>query len=125
MQIEILDFFQVRPCSLLLVFLLIFLLFGLVIWRILSFASLGASNFETFFAIGIAIFLMSHILINIGMNLGLLPVTGITLPFMSYGGSHLLTEFAGLGILMSMRKYARPVHRDDIKNEFNLTWVTE
>jgi cell division protein FtsW (lipid II flippase) len=37
---------------------------------------------------------------------------------MSYGGSHLLIEFAGLGILMSMKKYARSVHRDDTKNEF-------
>jgi len=97
---------------------LIFLLFGLVIWRILYSATLGASNFETLFALGLAIYLGSHILINIGMNLGLLPVTGITLPFMSYGGSHLLTEFAGLGILMSMRKYARVAHRDEMKNEF-------
>jgi rod shape determining protein RodA len=56
--------------------------------------------------------------VNIGMNLGLLPVTGIPLPFMSYGGSHLLTEFAGLGILMSMRRYARIAHRDKMKNEF-------
>ena len=67
---------------------------------------------------GIAIFFMSHIFINIGMNLGLMPVTGIPLPFMSYGGSHIITEFAGLGILMSMRKYARSVHRDGINNEF-------
>ncbi|MFZ3015936.1 MAG: rod shape-determining protein RodA [Minisyncoccia bacterium] len=98
--------------------LLIFLLFGLVIWRILHSALLGASNFEMLFGMGVAIFFMSHILINIGMNLGLMPVTGITLPFMSYGGSHLLTEFSALGILMSMRGYARPVHRDDMKNEF-------
>jgi len=98
--------------------LLIFLLYGLVIWRVLASASLGASNFEMLFGMGVAIFLMSHILINIGMNLGLLPVTGITLPFMSYGGSHLLTEFMALGILMSIRGYSRPAHRDDIKNEF-------
>ena len=98
--------------------LLILVLYGLVIWRILYSASLGASNFEILFGMGIAIFFMSHILVNIGMNLGLLPVTGIPLPFMSYGGSHLLTEFAGLGILMSMRKYSRSVHRDDMKNEF-------
>jgi len=97
---------------------LIFLLFGLVIWRILYSASFGASNFEILFGIGLAIFLMSHILVNIGMNLGLLPVAGIPLPFMSYGGSHLLTEFMGLGILASMRSYARSAHRDDIKNEF-------
>ena len=98
--------------------LLIFLLFSLVIWRILYSASLGLSNFETLFGIGLAIFLMSHILINVGMNLGILPVAGIPLPFMSYGGSHLLTEFMGLGIFMSMRRYARSAHRDDIKNEF-------
>ncbi len=97
---------------------LILVLYGLVIWRILYFASLGASNFEILFGMGIAIFFMSHILINIGMNLGILPVTGIPLPFMSYGGSHLLTEFAGLGVLMSMRRYGRSAHRDDTKNEF-------
>ena len=97
---------------------LILLLYSLVIWRILLVSSLGGSNFEILFGMGIAIFFMSHILINIGMNLGLLPVTGIPLPFMSYGGSHLLTEFAGLGILMSMRKYGRSAHRDDMNNEF-------
>ncbi|PIP68912.1 rod shape-determining protein RodA [Candidatus Nomurabacteria bacterium CG22_combo_CG10-13_8_21_14_all_32_8] len=96
----------------------ILLLYGLVIWRILHSAYLGLSNFEMLFSMGIAIFFMSHILINIGMNLGLMPITGIPLPFMSYGGSHLVTEFAGLGILMNMRKYARSVHRDDMKNEF-------
>jgi len=97
---------------------LILVLYGLVIWRILYNASLGASNFEILFSTGVAIFFASHIFVNVGMNLGLLPVTGIPLPFMSYGGSHLLTEFMGLGILMSMRKYGRPAHRDDMKNEF-------
>jgi len=97
---------------------LILLFYVLVIWRILYSASLGASNFEILFGMGIAIFFIGHIIINIGMNLGIMPVTGIPLPFMSYGGSHLLTEFMGLGILMSMRKYARPAHRDDMKNEF-------
>lgn len=98
--------------------LIILALYGLVIWRILGGAALGAGNFEILFGLGMAIYLASHILINIGMNLGLLPVTGIPLPFMSYGGSHLLTEFMGLGILSSMRRYARPAHRDDIKHEF-------
>ena len=96
----------------------ILLLYALVIWRILLSASYGATNFEMLFGMGIAIFFMSHILINIGMNLGLMPVTGIPLPFMSYGGSHLLTEFMALGILMSMRKYSRSVHRDDMGREF-------
>jgi rod shape determining protein RodA len=98
--------------------IILIILFGLVIWRILYSASVGATNFEMLFSMGIAILLMSHILVNVGMNLALMPVTGIPLPFMSYGGSHILTEFAGLGIMMSMRKYARPAHRDDMRNEF-------
>jgi rod shape determining protein RodA len=97
---------------------LILVLYCLIIWRILYNASLGATNFEILFGLGIAIFFIGHILVNIGMNLGLMPVTGIPLPFMSYGGSHLLAEFAGLGILMSMRRYGRIAHRDDTKHEF-------
>ena len=98
--------------------LLLLILYGLIVWRILANALLGASNFEMLFGIGLAIFFMTHIGINIGMNIGLLPVTGITLPLMSYGGSYLVTEFMGLGILMGMRRYARAAHKDDMKNEF-------
>lgn len=98
--------------------ILVILLFGFIMWRILYGASLGATNFETLFGMGVAIYFMSHIIINIGMNLGIMPVTGIPLPFMSYGGSHLLAEFSALGILMSMRRYQRSVHRDDTKYEF-------
>jgi rod shape determining protein RodA len=98
--------------------IILIILYGLIIWRILFTASLGASNFEILFGMGIAIYFMSHILVNVGMNVGLMPVTGIPLPFMSYGGSHLVTEFMALGILMSMRKYSRAMHRDDMTNEF-------
>jgi len=98
--------------------IILFILFGLIIWRILHMALLGTTNFEILFGIGIAIYFMSHLIINIGMNLGIMPVTGIPLPFMSYGGSHLLTEFIGLGILMGMSRYGRVAHRDDMHNEF-------
>ncbi|NQV93415.1 rod shape-determining protein RodA [Candidatus Kaiserbacteria bacterium] len=98
--------------------LLLFILLGIVIWRILESAMLGATNFEILFGLGLAILFVSHIVINIGMNIGLLPVTGTTLPFMSYGGSHLITEFIGLGILMGMRRYARTTHKDDSGREF-------
>lgn len=91
---------------------LLFFLFGVMIWRILRNALRGATNFEILFGMGIAIFFMIHFIINIGMNIGLLPVTGITVPFMSYGGSHLLTEFLGLGMLMGMRRYSRSTHKD-------------
>jgi rod shape determining protein RodA len=98
--------------------MIIYILFGLIIWRILHLSLLGATNFEILFGIGLAIYFMTHLIINIGMNLGIMPVTGITLPFMSYGGSHLLTEFVGLGILMGMSRYKRVAHRDDMHNEF-------
>ncbi len=97
---------------------LLFLLLCIVMWRILKNATLGVTNFEMLYGMGLAIFLMSHIAINVGMNIGLLPVTGIPLPFMSYGGSHIITELVGLGILMGMRRTQRAVHRDQMKNEF-------
>jgi len=96
---------------------LLFLLFGIVIWRILAHASQGGSNFEALFAIGLAVFLTSHFVIHVGINLGLLPVTGTTIPFMSYGGSHLLTEFLGLGILNGMRRYGRTARRTEEERE--------
>lgn len=98
--------------------IILFILYSIVVWRILLNAMHGASNFETLYGAGLAIMFMTHIAINIGMNIGLLPVTGVTIPFMSYGGSHLVTEFIGLGILMSMRRHRRVAHRDIIKNEF-------
>lgn len=98
--------------------LLLFTLLGLILWRILRTAMLGATNFEILFGVGLCIYFVSHMIVNIGMNIGLMPVTGITMPFMSYGGSHLITEFMGLGILMGMRRYNRVAHRDDMRNEF-------
>jgi rod shape determining protein RodA len=97
---------------------ILFLFFGIFIWRIISNAYYGATNFEILFGLGLAILFMSHFLVNVGMSLGLMPVTGITFPFMSYGGTNLLSSFIGLGILMGMRRYRRDVHKDTIKNEF-------
>lgn len=97
---------------------ILFVLFGVVLWRIIRIAHHGASNFETFFGLGLAVLFLSHIIVNVGMNVGLLPVTGITLPFMSYGGSHLVMEFLGLGMLMGMRAYGRVVERDKLGQEF-------
>lgn len=98
--------------------LLLLVVYGLLLWRILTIALYGGSNFEILFGSGVALYLMSHIIINIGMNLNIMPVTGIPLPFMSYGGSHLVTEFLALGILSSMRKYRRHAHPDDMRHEF-------
>jgi len=67
---------------------------------------------------GVAIFFMAQFVVHVGMNIGLLPVTGLPLPFLSYGGSHLITEFTALGILMGMRRYSRTAHKDDMSQEF-------
>ncbi|MEK7163231.1 MAG: rod shape-determining protein RodA [Patescibacteria group bacterium] len=92
--------------------------FGLLVWRIIANARRGATNFEILYGLGLAILFVSHFFINVGTNIGLLPVTGITLPFVSYGGSHLVTSFLALGILESYRRSMRPVHKEETKNEF-------
>jgi rod shape determining protein RodA len=86
--------------------------------QVLKSSLLGSSNFEMLFALGVAIFLGVHFLINIGMNMGVMPVTGITLPLMSYGGSHILLECVALGMISGMSKYRRVVHRSGYNNEF-------
>ena len=98
--------------------LIVFASYTFLILRILKIASQGETNFEVFYGLGLAIYFICHFFINVGMNIGLLPITGTPFPFMSYGGTHLLTEFAGLGILMSMRKHARHAHKEDMKKEF-------
>lgn len=94
---------------------LLFALFGAVMWRLVVHARAGASNFEKIFTVGVAFMFMSHFFVHIGMNVGLLPVTGLTVPFLSYGGSHLLTSYVALGMVMAMRRYAPVrVETDDL-----------
>ena len=91
------------------VFLIIF--FTLLIFRIIKMAAAGNENFIRLYATGFAILLISQFLVHTGMNVGLLPITGVPLPLVSYGGSSLITFFASLGILMSMRaKSTLPRH---------------
>ncbi len=97
----------------------LFILYGTLFSRIIINAIHGATNFEILFGLGLSILFMSHFIIHVGMNIGLLPVTGVTIPFMSYGGSHLLTEYIGLGILMGMRRYRSAVHKEAMKNELS------
>lgn len=75
--------------------------------RIVGNAQLAATNFETFFNLGVAILFTVQIAVHAGMNMGILPVTGITFPLMSYGGSHLLTEWFALGVLSSMKRHSQ------------------
>ncbi len=97
---------------------ILFGLFIIIIGRILMIAMVGATNFEMLYGMGVAIFIIVPFVVNIGMTIGLLPVTGVAVPFMSYGGSHLLVEFIALGLLVSMKKTSRPAHPSALKNEF-------
>jgi len=76
--------------------------FAILFWRILKIALDARSNFARLFAIGLSIGIFFQMAINIGMNLGLLPVIGLPLPLVSYGGSNLVFTFVALGILQNM-----------------------
>jgi rod shape determining protein RodA len=97
--------------------LVLLALFGVLFWRIIAHAQFAASNFETLVCSGIALWFLAHIIVHAGMNVGLLPVTGTTIPFLSYGGSHLITEFAALGLILSMARYERSVRREKLDRE--------
>ncbi len=76
-----------------------------VVYRILGIGRAVVSNFGKIFAIGMAVFILSHALIGASVNIGLVPVTGIPFPFLSYGGSYLISIMSGLGILQSIKRY--------------------
>lgn len=97
---------------------LVLVLYGLLLARLLSIARRAATNFDAFFTIGVAIVFASHIFIHAGINLGVLPVTGTTIPFMSYGGSHLLMEFVVLGIVASLARHGRVAPRSGEVKEY-------
>jgi rod shape determining protein RodA len=82
--------------------ILLALSFGMLFWRILHISSRAPDNFSKLMGLGLAFLLVGHITVNVGMNLGLLPITGIGLPFMSYGGSFLLMLMLALGVLQSV-----------------------
>jgi len=81
----------------------LFLLFLILIWRIIKIAINSRENFSRLFTTGFAILLISQIFIHIGMNIGILPIIGISLPLVSYGGSSLISTFLALGILQSIK----------------------
>src|SRR3989344_1154475 len=78
-------------------------LFGFIMFRLISIAINVRNNFAGFFVVGYLSILLAHAVVNMGMNLGLLPITGIPLPFLSYGGSHLIVMLIGLGLVQSIR----------------------
>ncbi len=79
-------------------------LFLMLIWRILKISLESRVNFCRLFATGLSILIISQLFIHIGMNLGILPIIGISLPMVSYGGSGLIALFIAFGILQSMKR---------------------
>jgi rod shape determining protein RodA len=82
--------------------LALLVLFVVLLWRIIRVATHAGDSFGQMLAIGVGTMLLFQTFVNIGMNLQLMPVTGIPLPFISYGGNSMLTTLVGLGILQSV-----------------------
>jgi rod shape determining protein RodA len=78
-------------------------LYLLWVWRALDIAASAGDRLGALMATGLATMMVFHVVVNIGMTVGLLPVTGIPLPLISYGGSSLLSTLAGTGLLLSIR----------------------
>ncbi len=98
--------------------ILLLALYALILSRLAQIARLAATNFDAFFTLGVLILFASHIAIHAGISLGLLPVTGTTIPFMSSGGSHLMLEFAALGIVTSLARNGHGALRDVSAQEY-------
>ncbi|WP_414648724.1 rod shape-determining protein RodA [Clostridium sp.] len=82
--------------------LILILLYGILIYKLIKIAKGSKDVFGTVICVGFISNLLFSIMQNIGMTMGLMPITGITLPFMSYGGSSLLTSFMALGLVLNV-----------------------
>jgi rod shape determining protein RodA len=77
-------------------------LFGILLWRAFRIALLAKDPFGTFVAVGVAAMIAIQVFVNVGMTIGIMPITGIPLPFISYGGSALIADFIGIGLLLNV-----------------------
>jgi rod shape determining protein RodA len=98
--------------------LLLLALYALLLARLAQIARAAATNFDAFFTLGFLILFAAHVAIHASISVGLLPVTGTTIPFMSSGGSHLVLEFAALGIITSLARRGQNVSRDVSAQEY-------
>lgn len=96
--------------GIILIFMIVFLL-----WRILKIGQMSSDKHGFLICLGVFSLLISQILINIGMNLGLIPITGITLPLVSYGGSSLVATLISLGIVNNVSLRRKRQHFLEIK----------
>jgi len=78
-------------------------IFGLLLWRVLLIGWQARDSFGMMIAVGLAGMILFQLMVNVGMVIGVMPVTGIPLPFVTYGGSSLISLMFGMGILQSIR----------------------
>ena len=82
--------------------LIILALLLFVVWRVLRIADRARDHFGRLLAVGVAAMIFFQIVVNVGMNVNLMPVTGLTLPFVSYGGSSLISMMVAIGLAQSV-----------------------
>jgi rod shape determining protein RodA len=86
---------------------LVLCLYGLLIWRTLRILVMSKDLFGSLVAGGVAAMLMFQVFVNVGMTIGIMPITGVTLPLISYGGSSVITTLLAVGLLQSIYVQAR------------------
>ncbi len=87
--------------------LIVLALFGLLVWRVLVIGWGARDALGTMVSVGLASMILFQLLVNVGMVVGIMPVTGIPLPFVTYGGSSMISLLFGMGILESVRMHSR------------------
>ena len=86
---------------------LVLSLYALLIWRGLHILTVAKNLYGALIAGGITVMLLFQLFVNIGMNVGIMPITGVTAPLLSFGGSSMLATFLALGLLHSVHAQAR------------------
>jgi rod shape determining protein RodA len=86
---------------------LVLSLFALLIWRSLRILTMAKNLYGTLIAGGITAMLMFQVFVNVGMTIGIMPITGVPLPLVSYGGSSVIVTFLAIGLLQSIHAQAR------------------
>lgn len=87
--------------------LMLFGAFSVLFWRIIKIGLNVSDNFSRLYTLGFSSIILSQFIIHVGMNIGLMPITGITLPFVSYGGSSFVSLMIGVGILQNIKINSR------------------
>lgn len=87
---------------------LVVVLYGLLLWRAFRIVRRATSFYGTILAAGIVAMLACQVMVNVGMNLAIMPVAGVTLPLLSYGGSSVVGTFLALGLLQAIHVHSRP-----------------